>query len=71
MIRSILKMHEDRLSNMAIARVLIAMKIPTKKASTQVVPRNDSTDLIEESKYWSKPFRAQLLVSAPFLLVIG
>lgn len=30
-IRSILKMHEDRLSNMVIARVLTAMKIPTKQ----------------------------------------
>lgn len=30
-IHSILKMHEDRLSNMAIARALTAMKIPTKK----------------------------------------
>lgn len=30
-IRSILKMHEGHLSNLAIARALTAMKIPTKQ----------------------------------------
>ena len=51
-IRSILKMHGDRLSNAAIARALTAMKIPTKQRRLKWHPEMVRQILLRHRSGW-------------------